>query len=58
MVLDRLILLLSDFETHLVYLPIYQPPISDDNNISLLINRKLFILKFNSIVCLIILHSS
>lgn len=57
MVSDKLISPLSDFKTHLVYLPIHQLPISDDNNISLLINKKLFIFKLNKIVYLIMLHS-
>lgn len=58
MVLNRLISFLRDFKTYLIYLSINQLPILDNNNISLLINKKSFIFKFNKLKYLIILLSS
>ena len=47
MVLDILIPPLFDFKTYLVHSLIHQLLILDDNNVSLLINRKSSILKLN-----------
>lgn len=58
MVLNKLISSLCDFKTYLIYLPINQLPILDNNNIILLINKKSFIFKFNKLKYLIILCSS
>ena len=55
MVLDRLILSLFDFKTNLIYPLIYQQPSLDNNNISLLINRKSSIFKLNRLIYLIML---
>ena len=47
--------MLFDLKTHFVYLSIYQLVILDDNNISLLNNRRLSILILDRLVLLIIL---
>ena len=53
MVSYRLIPLSSDMKTDLDHPPIHQPPIPDDNNISLLIDRESSILKLDRPVCYI-----
>ena len=56
MVSDWLIPPLFDLRTHLVHPSIHQPQTSDDNNVSLSINRESSILKLNRLVCLIMLR--
>lgn len=58
MVSNRLSLPLFNFKTHFVYLLIYQLSILNNNNISLLINKKSSIFKFSRLVYLIMLYNN